>query len=197
MHSRRFVAVAGALLLVTGAPASSQSRVGANPPAARVLELERAWDIDISPDGAALPAGSGTAVEGRAVFARACSGCHLVDGSRDGRNLVGGIGTLSSAEPHRTVASFWPYATTLYSYIARAMPADAPGTLTPDEVYAVSALLLGQDGIVAADARLDRRTLPLVQMPNRGGFRMTCACPQPRCRRCCAQPPAQLEHGVR
>jgi cytochrome c len=84
--------------------------------------------------------------------------------------LVGGQGTLKSANPVKTIGSYWPYATTLYDYIYRAMPFTAPQSLTPDEVYAVAAWLLFQNGIIAEDARMDANTLPAVRMPNRDGF---------------------------
>jgi hypothetical protein len=87
-----------------------------------------------------------------------------------GDPLIGGQGTLSSAKPKRTVGSYWPYATTLFDYIRRAMPYNAPESLSADEVYAVSAFLLNQNGIVPADTRLDAASLPRVVMPNRDGF---------------------------
>jgi cytochrome c len=84
--------------------------------------------------------------------------------------LVGGRGTLATSDPIKTVGSYWPYATTLYDYIYRAMPFTAPQSLTPEEVYSVVAWLLYQNGIVAEDAVMDTRTLPAVRMPNRNGF---------------------------
>jgi cytochrome c len=87
-----------------------------------------------------------------------------------GDALVGGRGTLASAKPKRTVGSYWPYATTLFDYIRRAMPYNAPESLSADEVYALSAFLLNQNGIVAPDTRLDAKSLQKVRMPNRDGF---------------------------
>ena len=84
--------------------------------------------------------------------------------------LVGGARTLSTALPIKTIGSYWPYATTLYDYIQRAMPFDAPQSLTPDEVYAVTAWLLHQNDIIPKDAVMDPTTLPAVRMPNRHGF---------------------------
>ncbi len=84
--------------------------------------------------------------------------------------LVGGMGTLASASPLRTVGSYWPYATTLFDYTRRAMPYDRPGSLTADELYAVTAYLLSENGILAENTELNAQTLPLVEMPNRGGF---------------------------
>jgi cytochrome c len=129
------------------------------------------WDIDVRPDGKGLPEGSGTVVQGKAVFEDNCSGCHGVNG-QDGikDRLVGGRGTLASENPIKTVGSFWPYATTLFDYIHRAMPYQAPGSLSVDDTYAVAAYILSLNGILPADGKLDKQTLPQVQMPNRNGF---------------------------
>lgn len=130
-----------------------------------------AWNIDIAPDGRGLPAGSGDVATGARVFATKCAACHGARGEGGlGDPLVGGLGTLSGAKPKRTVGSYWPYATTLFDYIRRAMPYNAPESLSADEVYAVSAFLLSQNGIVPADTRLDAASLPRVAMPNRDGF---------------------------
>ncbi|SEP42110.1 cytochrome c [Methylobacterium sp. ap11] len=130
-----------------------------------------AWNIDVRPDGAGLPPGRGSVAEGRAVFAARCASCHGETGQGGAADrLVGGQGTLATAKPVRTVGSFWPYATTLFDYVRRAMPFDAPQSLTDAEVYAVSTYLLHLNGIVPADAVLDARSLPAVAMPNRAGF---------------------------
>ena len=84
--------------------------------------------------------------------------------------LVGGMGTLRDKKPEKTVGSFWPYATTLFDFVRRAMPLNAPQSLTPDEVYAVSAYVLFLNGIVAQDTTLDADTLAKIKMPNRDGF---------------------------
>jgi len=121
--------------------------------------------------GDGLPPGSGDVATGARVFAAKCAACHGAHGEGGlGDALVGGQGTLSSAKPKRTVGSYWPYATTLFDYIRRAMPYNAPESLSADEVYALSAFLLNQSGIVPADARLDAASLPRVAMPNRDGF---------------------------
>jgi len=130
-----------------------------------------AWDISIPPDGSGLPPGSGTSMEGGAVYNVKCAGCHgvmRVKGPAD--PLVGGIGTLASKKPLKTVGSYWPYATTLFDYIRRAMPYNAPRSLSNDEAYAVSAYLLFLNGIIEPEMRLDAKTLPQVIMPNRDGF---------------------------
>ena len=129
------------------------------------------WDIAIGPDGAELPGGRGTVAEGAIVYGERCAACHGPSG-REGPDpiLVGGQGTLVSAKPLFTIGSYWSYATTLYDYIYRAMPFVTPGSLTPDEVYALCAYLLNANGIIADDALMDRKSLPAVQMPNRDGF---------------------------
>ena len=131
----------------------------------------RAWDIDVASSGEGLPPGQGTVKQGTQVYAAKCAACHGPTGREGPQDrLVGGRDTLTSANPVKTVGSYWPYATTLYDYIRRAMPFDAPQSLSPDEVYAVVAWLLHQNGIIAADAVMDARTLTQVQMPNRNGF---------------------------
>jgi mono/diheme cytochrome c family protein len=130
-----------------------------------------AWNIDVAPDGRGLPAGSGNVATGAHVFAAKCAACHGAQGEGGlGDPLVGGQGTLTSAKPKRTVGSYWPYATTLFDYIRRAMPYNAPKSLSADEVYALSAFLLNRNGIVPADTRLDAATLPRVVMHNHDGF---------------------------
>ena len=130
------------------------------------------WDIDIAPDGTGLPPGSGTVQEGEALFARLGAKCHGAngEGTDAAPALVGGFGTLDTDQPLKTVGSYWPYATTLYDYIHRAMPADAPQSLKPDEVYALCAYLLYLNDIVPEDAVMDAQTLPQVLMPNHAGF---------------------------
>jgi len=130
-----------------------------------------AWDISIPPDGSGLPAGSGPAAEGEAVYNAKCAGCHGVKGIKGPADpLVGGIGTLASKKPVKTVGSYWPYATTVFDYIRRAMPFSAPQSLSNNEVYALSAYILSLNGIITPEARMDAKTLPQVKMPNRDGF---------------------------
>jgi S-disulfanyl-L-cysteine oxidoreductase SoxD len=129
------------------------------------------WDIDVSPSGAGLPQGHGDVREGEAIFAEKCAGCHGAHGEgKPMDQLVGGFGTVFDMKPHKTVGSFWPYATTLFDYVRRAMPLNAPQSLTPDEVYAVSAYVLFLNGIVPQATTLDKDNLPKIAMPNRGGF---------------------------
>lgn len=130
-----------------------------------------AWNIDVSPDGHGLPSGSGTVAQGQRIFAGKCAMCHGANGAGGiGDALVGGTGTLASAKPKKTIGSYWPYATTLFDYIRRAMPYNAPESLSANEVYAVSAYLLYLNRIVPAGTRLDAKTLPRIRMPNRTGF---------------------------
>ena len=131
----------------------------------------RAADISIPPSGEGLPAGGGDAKQGALVYAAKCLACHGEKGAgKPADVLVGGIGSLATLKPIRTVGSFWPYATTLFDYTRRAMPLQNPKSLTDDEVYAVSAYILYLNGIIAENAQLNAQTLPLVKMPNRDGF---------------------------
>jgi mono/diheme cytochrome c family protein len=129
------------------------------------------WDIDVRPDGKGLPEGSGTVAQGKAVYDDNCAACHG-DGGQGGikDRLVGGQGSLASDHPLKTVGSYWPYATSLFDYVHRAMPYPTPGSLSDDETYAVVAYLLNLNGILPDSATLDRATLPKIQMPNRDGF---------------------------
>jgi S-disulfanyl-L-cysteine oxidoreductase SoxD len=130
------------------------------------------WDISIGPDGAGLPPGSGTAAQGEAVFTAKCQACHGEKAAGQPNDvLVGGIGSLAPDKvPVKTVGSYWPYATTLFDYIRRAMPFQESKSLTGDEVYAVSAYILNLNGIVGTNDVLDAQSLPKVRMPNRNGF---------------------------
>src|SRR5271154_1517893 len=129
------------------------------------------WDIDISPSGAGLPPGRGDVRHGEAIFAAKCASCHGPHGEgKPMDRLVGGLGTLRDKKPEKTVGSFWPYATTLFDFVRRAMPLTAPQSPTPDEVYAVSAYVLFLNGIVAEETPLDADSLAKIKMPNRDGF---------------------------
>ena len=155
------------LCTVTLAAQSPRFGVGRPPTPEEFRDLASA----IAPDGTGLPAGSGSVAEGRAVFAAQCARCHGPKGEGEiGARLVGGQGTLATPRPLKTVGSFWPYATTLWDYINRAMPFDKAGLLTPSEVYAASAFVLNLNGIVADDGVMNASTLPKVRMPNRDGF---------------------------
>jgi cytochrome c len=131
-----------------------------------------AWDISIGPDGAGLPPGSGTPHQGEAVYTAKCLACHGEKGAgKPNDQLVGGIGSLTGDQsPVKTVGSFWPYATTLFDYVRRAMPLNAPKSLSDDEVYAVAAYILELNGIIGDSDTMNAQTLPEVKMPNRDGF---------------------------
>jgi S-disulfanyl-L-cysteine oxidoreductase SoxD len=129
------------------------------------------WDIDVKPSGAGLPPGRGDVSEGEAIYAEKCASCHGPHGEgKPMDQLVGGFGTGADMKPHKTVGSFWPYATTLFDYVRRAMPLNAPQSLTPDEVYAVSAYVLFLNGVVPQETTLDKDNLAKIAMPNRDGF---------------------------
>ena len=137
---------------------------------ATVTDIQ-AWNIDISPIGEGLPPGQGTVSRGAVVYSAKCASCHGPTGTEGPMpKLVGGQGTLTTNHPVKTVGSYWPYATTLYDYIHRAMPLTAPQSLTSDEVYSVVAWLLFQNRIIPENTVIDAKTLPVIRMPNRGGF---------------------------
>jgi cytochrome c len=115
--------------------------------------------------------GHGSVGQGEVIFAQQCASCHGAKGEGGvGDRLVGGRGTLASAKPIKTIGSYWPYAPTLFDYIRRAMPQNAPQSLSPDDVYAVSAYLLYLNELLPADAVLDATALSAIKMPNRGMF---------------------------
>ena len=132
-----------------------------------------AWNIDIrTPDGQGLPPGRGSVAEGKKVYETKCIACHGADakgGSVYGA-MVGGIGSFTTKARVLTPGSMYPYAPILFDYIRRSMPMDRPQTLTPNEVYALSAYLLNLNGLIPANAVMDAQSLPKVQMPNRNGF---------------------------
>ncbi len=163
-----------ALMLIVGFgaraadPIDSQKQPGRRASAQEVA----AADITVFPDGAGLPAGRATAREGRGVYDERCAACHgsKGQGTNDFPELAGGVGSLKGSKPMLTVGSYWPYATTLWDYTRRAMPYQQPGSLTPNEVYAVTAYVLYLNGIVAESMVVDQTTLPNIRMPNRDGF---------------------------
>jgi len=170
MPTRRleFAALAAATLLcVTSAKAQSPYGIGQVATPAEIA----GWNIDVGGDGSNLPPGSGSVSHGSEVFAQQCAACHGAKGEGGvGDRLVGGQGTLGTPTPVRTVGSFWPYAPTLFDYIRRAMPQNAPQSLSNDDVYAVSAYILSLNGLLPADATLDAKSLAAIKMPNRNMF---------------------------
>jgi S-disulfanyl-L-cysteine oxidoreductase SoxD len=128
------------------------------------------WNITVMPDGTGLPPGSGTAVQGAPIFQAKCAACH-------GENGKGGEATMVTAGPPRatldggkTIANFWPYATTIFDFVRRAMPANAPRSLSDQEVYALTAYLLSLNKLIGENDVIDAQTLPKVKMPNADNF---------------------------
>jgi mono/diheme cytochrome c family protein len=170
MRMRELYATMLSALALTGATsAQAQSPYGIGQPA---MPAEIAgWNIDIDRYGNNLPPGSGSVSHGHDVFDQQCAACHGAKGEGGvGDRLVGGQGTLASQKPIRTVGSYWPYAPTLFDYIRRAMPQNAPESLSNDDVYAVSAYILNLNGLLPANATLDAEALSAIKMPNRDKF---------------------------
>jgi cytochrome c len=131
------------------------------------------WDTSILVDGSNLPAGSGSSAQGAAIYVQKCAACHGPTGAETNTRLtplIGGRGSLATGQPVKTLGSYWPYATIVFDYIRRAMPYNAPKTLSNDEVYALTAYLLQANGIIDETTVLDRTSLSAVRMPNRDGF---------------------------
>ena len=165
-----FAAVLLILLCGTGAHADQLGiEVGAP-----VGTDELAKFYAIPPEGTGLPPGKGTAAEGKELYAQRCAYCHgeQLEGLKEvgGPKLIGGRGTLTSATPVKSVESYWPYSSTLFDYIWRTMPFDQPGSLTPDEVYSLSAYILSAGKVIDEKTVLDAKSLPKVVMPNANGF---------------------------
>jgi cytochrome c len=172
---RKYLALAIGICLFSGG-ASAQSRIDHFGFGRDTTADEMARYFAIPPSGAGLPAGSGTAKAGAAIFANTCAACHgdKLQGNPakgiGGDRLIGGRGTLASKTPVKTVESYWPYATTLFDYIKRAMPFNAPGSLKDDDVYALVAYILSEAKVIKPSETMDAKTLPKVEMPNRDGF---------------------------
>ena len=187
MRWSKILAIVGAALGCVAALAQTPNyqNLGRTPTAEEI----KAWDTAVGPDGKELPPGSGTAKQGATVWMQQCAVCHGPTGAegptipgaanlwpyksikdRPVPPLVGGKGTLTNPKPARTIGSFWPYATTLWDYINRAMPPKAERKLSANDVYGLTAFLLYQNGIVQENDVIDAKTLPKVRMPNRDGF---------------------------
>jgi cytochrome c len=165
----------GAVFLLAANVALAQAPTYSHIGRAPTKEEIQAWDLSIGPDGKGLPPGQGSAKDGAPIFAAKCAVCHGAngEGGKIGPRVVGGIAdteTLTTLHPVRTVGGYWPYATSVWDFIRRAMPRDQSGTLTPNEVYAVTAFILFESNIIKEGDVLDQITLPKVQMPNRNGF---------------------------
>jgi len=170
MSMRSTLLIAGSIFATT--PASAFAAESPNLGRAATPEEIAPWDISIGPDGIGLPPGSGTPKQGEAIYAARCVACHGEKGAgKPNDQLVGGQGTLPGDRPPvKTVGSFWPYATTVFDYVRRAMPYDESKSLSNDEVYAVVAYILNLNGIIADNDTMDQQTLRKVKMPNRDGF---------------------------
>jgi len=171
---RRLAAACVAALLASCAAAPGGRLSNAESPrlGAPVTAADAArFDLDVFPDGRGLPAGRGSVAQGAALFAQHCAACHGTRGrGASAEELVGGSEPLASAYPDKTIGLYWPYATTLFDFIRRAKPMLAPGSLSADEVYALTAWLLAADGVIGSDGVLDAASLAAVKMPNRDGF---------------------------
>jgi cytochrome c len=164
-------ALLGAIAVIATSAATVAPKYGFGTP---VTPAQLAsWDIDVNgKTGAGLPPGHGSVAEGTKIWEAKCSTCHGEFGEGAGRFpvIAGGRGSLKDPDPVKTVGSYWPYAPTLFDYIRRAMPFPQPQSLTPDEVYALTAYILNLNDIVPKDAVLDATSLAAVKMPNRDGF---------------------------
>lgn len=125
-----------------------------------------AWDIDISPDGRGLPAGSGSPKQGAALYALKCAACH----GQNGEGIPPNGALVDNGSNGKTIGSFWPYATTIFDYIRRAMPFGTPGTLSDEEIYSITAFLLYKNGLITEDTTIDAQSLPGIKMPNGDKF---------------------------
>lgn len=171
--SKRAPVMMNALLLTLCLVSTSllaADKIGLGVPATE--QQINAWDTDIRPDGKGLPTGSGNAVDGEEAYIQKCSSCHgeFAEGAGRYPALAGGIGSLDTEDPVKTVGSYWPYASTVFDYIRRAMPYGHARTLSNDEVYGMTAYILYSSEIIEDDFVLDQNTLAQVQMPNRDGF---------------------------
>lgn len=167
----RSASVVVCLFFLAGSAFAQQGRLGLGTPA--TPEQIRGWDIDVRPDGAGLPPGKGSVEQGERIYAEQCAACHGEKGQNPAKGfdrLVGGKGTLAMPKPVQTIGSYWPYATTIFDYVNRAMPFTAPNSLTADEVYSVVAYLLYLNDIVPRQAVMNAQELKNVKMPNADGF---------------------------
>ncbi len=129
------------------------------------------WNRDVFPNGEGLPKGTGTAIKGKKIFEQQCLSCHGVEGTGGSADeLAGAQHSLTDDPPDKVIGNYWPYATTIFDFIRRSMPLHAPGKLSNDEIYALTAYLLVLNGIIDKDYDINKITLPRVEMPNKDGF---------------------------
>lgn len=159
-------------ILLTGSAAKAGDAVTAPHLGKPITAGEAAkWDLSVFPDGKGLPAGKGTAADGNTLFANQCASCHGEGGrGATAEELVAEPQPLTAEVASKAIGPYWPYATTLFDFIRRSMPAGAPGSLSADEVYAVVAYLLAANKVIAETDEMNATTLPKVKMPNRAGF---------------------------
>lgn len=161
------------LALLSSLVGSSALYAAEGPALGRPIPIDEiaAISIHVFPDGSGLPPGRGTATEGRAVYDSRCASCHGPNGmGGSAEELAQAANSLTDEPPDKTIGTYWPYATTLFDYIRRSMPLDAPRSLSADQVYAVTAYLLFLNGIIEQDRTLNEATLARIEMPNRSGF---------------------------
>lgn len=159
--------------LIFGSVIGAVHAAPAGPGLGRPLLIDDIAEISIHafPDGSGLPQGRGTAAEGREIYQRQCAACHGPNGiGGSAEELAGAKNALTDDPPDKTIGTYWPYATTLFDYIRRSMPLNAPRSLTADQVYALTAYLLFLNGIIEQDRVLDASALSKIRMPNRNGF---------------------------
>jgi S-disulfanyl-L-cysteine oxidoreductase SoxD len=172
MRSFRYLTGLAVLSLAACSAALAQAPGYSNLGRAPSKEEIQAWNDSIGPQGKELPPGSGNAKRGEEIFAAKCAACHgpAGEGSPLAPRLVGGRGALNIPTPSRTLANYWPFATTIWDYINRAMPPKQEGSLSASDVYALTAFILYRNEIIPEGQVLDAASLPKVKMPNRDGF---------------------------
>jgi len=168
--------VAGFAMVLSGTATASERPFGLGTLA--TAEQIAGWDIDVRPDGKGAPIGSGTAAEGEEIYAERCAACHGDFGEGVDRwpILAGGLGSLATDDPVKTVGSYWPYASTVYDYVYRAMPFGEAQSLTHEETYQVVAYILNMSDVIDDEFVLSNETIGSVKMPNQNGFML----PDPR-----------------
>lgn len=167
---KSIVFAAGAMMVASWMAPAEAGKYGLG--RAALPEEVAAWNIDVRPDGQGLPDGAGTVTQGEEVFNERCASCHGDFGEGTGRwpVLAGGVDTLNTEDPVKTVGSYWPYLSTVYDYVHRAMPFGDAQSLTPDETYAVVAYILYLNDLIDEDATLSKANFTQVKMPNAAGF---------------------------
>ena len=173
VRAASIVARALTALLIGGLIRYAGAQTGVHPMLGRPIAPDeiRAISINAFPDGSGLPSGRGDARQGQTVFERSCASCHGPKGIGGSAEELAGTNTdLRSETPDKTIGTYWPYATTVFDFVRRAMPLDAPRSLSDDQVYAATAYLLFLNGLIGIDQEMNAQTLPAVRMPNRDGF---------------------------